>query len=165
MVHLLRGALEQAAAAGGEQGIATEQQRALGIPVVVGDMAQGMAGDLEYLELESQDAHHIAVHQGLVTGGDRFPLRAKHPGAAGRFQLGDTADMVAMVVGDQDVGQRPVGMGLQPGQHRRGVTGVDHRAAAGCGVLQQPEVVVGKGGKRVDLDHEGSRQAESNGAS
>ncbi|MCY1183009.1 hypothetical protein D9M73_235940 [compost metagenome] len=73
--------------------------------------------------------------------------------------------MVVMMVGDQDIGQRPARMGVEPGQHRRGIAGVDHGTAARAGILQQPEVVVGKGGESVNLDHEGSRQAESNGAS
>ncbi|MNN82272.1 hypothetical protein D3C81_1991910 [compost metagenome] len=124
-----------------------------------------MAGHFQYLELQSQYLHVVAFAQGLVAGRDAFPGRADHAGTAGLLQPGHAADVVGMVVGDQDIGQPPAGMGFEPGQDRRGVAGVDHRAAAAFGILQQPEIVVGKGGEGVDLDHEGSRQAESNGAS
>ncbi|MNG23387.1 hypothetical protein D3C84_1079850 [compost metagenome] len=54
--------------------------------------------------------------------------------------------MIGVVMGDQDVAELPARVGGEPGQHRRGVARIDHRAVAAGMILQEPEIVVAEGG-------------------
>lgn len=110
------------------------------------------------MEAASQHLDVRAVVQGQVAGRDVFPRRAADAGAGRGFQRGHAADVVRVVVGDEDVAELPVAMRLQPGQYRRGIARIDHGAAARRVVLQQPDVVVAEGGKGVDLKHFAGRQ-------
>ncbi|MNE52579.1 hypothetical protein D3C80_1472560 [compost metagenome] len=99
----------------------------------------------------------VAFAQGQIARGDLFLRRAEYPCPGGRLQRLDAAHMVGVMVGDQNIAQSPVRVAVQPGQHRRRITGVDHRAAALREVLQQPDIVVREGGQGVDLYHHAGR--------
>ncbi|MCY1410727.1 hypothetical protein D9M71_261000 [compost metagenome] len=161
-MHLRGGALEQTAAAGGEQGVAAEQQRLAVILGEQGDMPGGVPGNVEYLPVEIENADPLAVLEGDIAPRNRLQRRAEHPCPAVLLEGEHAAGVVVVVVGDQAVGELPTGMRVQPGQYRSAVAGVDHRAVSARGILQQPDIIVGEGGQGGDLYHEqASRYAES----
>ena len=143
--HLRRGAFEQAAAAGAEQGVAAEQQA---VPDV-GDMAQRVSRHLQ----DGEGQADFRQPDGIAFGDDAVDRRkarvgrAVHPGRRkGAPQSVDATDVVAMVVGDEDGGQRRAEP-VQACQDRLGPAGIDrHRAPA---VDQQPDVVVLQDGHGV----------------
>ena len=141
-VHLLGCAFEQATAAGGEQGIATQQHAR----VIKRDVPQGMARHGIHVEIPAQYADAVVIVQVDVPRRDLLVGRAIDLGAGHTFDLLHAADMIMVMVGDQDIAEVPLGVLLEPGQYGSGIAGVDHGATVGMGVLQQPDVVVGEGG-------------------
>jgi len=104
------------------------------------DVAHGMARDLMDLEDPVADAGHLAGADPLGGGGDALVVRADH-GQAGKMRddAGHAADVVVVVVGQQDAAQ------LQArghrGEHGARFAGVDDEPGAAV-VLQRPDVVV-----------------------
>ena len=88
-----------------------------------------------HVEVPAQHADTVVIVQGHIPRRDLFVGRAVDLGAGGIFQLLDTAYMIMVMVGDQDVAEGPRRILLEPGQHWRGIAGVDHGAALGGGVL------------------------------
>ncbi|MNE60285.1 hypothetical protein D3C80_1554210 [compost metagenome] len=134
-MHLLRGALEHPPATGSEQRVAAEQQGRGRLAAIERDMPEGMAGDGNDLEGQAQYADLVAVVQCHVTDRNTLAGRAADPGSGPLFELLDTADMVVVVVGDEDVLQHPTRMGVEPGDDRAGIAGIDHRASAFGSIL------------------------------
>ena len=62
-----------------------------------------------------------------------------------RLQRRNAADMVGMMMGDQDIGEFPTG-GLQRADHRRGVGSIDCGRGACRGIVDQHAVVVAEAG-------------------
>ncbi len=163
IVHLLRAAFEQPAAAAGEQGVAAEQpgprarlRAPLCAPLEVGDVVEGMAGHGDHLDALAEHFAGIAVVQRQVERGNPAAGRTEHAAAAAALERGDTTGVVVMMMGDEDVAQLPVRIALQPVLHRLGVTRIDHRATPLGDVLEQPDVVVGEGAQGLDAEHGGS---------
>ncbi|MNH35479.1 hypothetical protein D3C79_961650 [compost metagenome] len=98
-------------------------------------MPQCMARYADDLERQAQHADFIAVCQCGVAGGNLLVGRAVDLGAGQLLEPFDTADMVVVMVGHEDVAQYPVGVGRQPTFHWAGVAGVDHRATAFGSIL------------------------------
>lgn len=96
----------------------------------------------------------IAFAERQVTPWNFLVGRADDACAAGCFQLFDTAYMVEMVVGHQNVAQLPTRVGREPSLDRRRIARVNHRAATLRWVLEQPYVVVREGRQCVDFYHE-----------
>ncbi|MNJ53125.1 hypothetical protein D3C77_485030 [compost metagenome] len=134
-LHLFGGTLEHAPATGGEQGVATEQYRRCRLLAEQGDMPQRVARHRQYLESHAQHGHLVAFVQRQVTAGNALVGRAADPCAGQLLELFHAADMVVVVVGDQDIAQHPLGVGGQPALHRAGITRIDHRAAAFGSIL------------------------------
>ncbi|MNZ88084.1 hypothetical protein D3C78_1069660 [compost metagenome] len=130
-VHLLWRAFEQPPATGGKQGVAAEQQAVM----VIGDMAQGVAGDREDIEVQPEHADALVVLERYVPRRDLFAGRTIDFRVRRFFQLFDPADVVMMVVSDQNITQYPARIGRKPGMYRGGITRVDHRAAFAAVVL------------------------------
>ena len=75
---------------------------------------------------------------GLVVG-------ANDPAIIFLLQLGDAADMVVMVVGDENIRQRPA-LALQRPDDGAGFRRVDRCGGLGCGIVDQiAEIVVEAG--------------------
>ena len=155
VVHLRGAAFEETAAAGGEQGVATEQHGRTPGFAVIGDVAQGMPRNMQHAPGSAEDLQRVAFADGQVAGRDVFLSRADHPRSAVLLETRHAADMVVVMVGDQDVGQAPVGVRRQPAEHRLGGAGVHHGALACRRVLQQPDVVVIEGRQGIDRQHGG----------
>ncbi|MNP70289.1 hypothetical protein D3C76_1665060 [compost metagenome] len=98
-------------------------------------MPQGMARHGVDIEVPAEHADLVVVMQGLVPRRDVFAGRAVNGGVRRILQRLDAADMIMVMVGDQDIAQDPARMGLEPGLYRCGVTRVDHGAALGGVVL------------------------------
>ncbi|MNP60653.1 hypothetical protein D3C76_1557540 [compost metagenome] len=98
-------------------------------------MPQGMAGHGQHLEGHAKHRHLVTFVQRQVTAGNALVGRAADPGAGQLLEPFHAADVVVVVVGDQDVAQYPAGVGRQPAFHWAGVTRIDHRAAAFGSIL------------------------------
>ena len=83
-----------------------------------------------------------------------FVGRPHYTRTGGRLQSFNAADVIEMMVGDQNIAQLPAWVGRQPGLDRRGVTRVNNRAAALLQVLQQPYIVIGECGQGIDFYHQ-----------
>lgn len=104
-------------------------------------MAAGVAGHLEHLELDIEQAQALALAHLTRVGRDAFVGRAEQLQVRpALLELGNAADMVAVMVGEQD-GARHQALVLRGSQDRLGLTGVDNDGAAICSD-QRPDVVV-----------------------
>ncbi|MNH13994.1 hypothetical protein D3C79_735800 [compost metagenome] len=97
------------------------------MPAIISNVSQGVSGYGNDLEIQIEHAHAGVIVQRQVTARDRLVYGAAYPRTGGRLELLDTADMVVVMVGDQNVVQLPAWMGLKPGQHGGRVARVDHR--------------------------------------
>ena len=142
IVQLPGRALEQPSAAGGKQGVAAKQQPM----TVISNMAGGMAGHIEHVELESErvEADAIAAVQAMGQCRDMFLRRAIHRHVVMRQQFLHAADMVAVMVGTEDGGGREA-LFCQCVEHRRGVAGVDDGHPVRRIATDQPDIVVLEG--------------------
>src|SRR5688572_21596392 len=103
-----------------------------------------MAGYFHDIESSAGHFDMLAFADPHGGGGDAVVVGGHHRQVRPAFaQLGDTADVVVVVVGQQD------GAGLQAfacrRQHRGGLAGIDDDRAAVVGD-QRPDVVVAEGG-------------------
>ena len=130
-MHLLRRAFEQASATGGKQGVTAEQQAVM----VIGDMPQGVAGDGKDIEVPAQHADAVVVLEGHVPQRDGFAGWTVDCRVCRFFELLDAADVVMMMMSDQNITQHPTRMRGEPGLHWRGIARIDHGAALGAVVL------------------------------
>ena len=156
--HLLRRALEQAAAAEREQGVADKGDPIGG--VMEGDVPQRVAAGVDDLEPGLPQHHHITVvHHPVRRGPDPLDLgRADDLAACHRLDLRVAAGVVRVPVRVQNVGQGPA-QGLQFAQDGGGVRRVDAGRLAGRVIADQEAVVVGQAGKLVDGEsHDGLGQ-------
>lgn len=132
-MHLCRGAFEQSAATGSEERVTAEQQ-----PLsrsIVGNVPQRMARYREHGQLKAEHFNAGVVVQSDISRGDVFRCWAVDLRPGGLLERSDAADMVIVMVGDQNVGQLPARVGLKPGQDRRGIARIDHGTVALCSVL------------------------------
>lgn len=83
----------------------------------------------------------------MVDAANIFACRPEHGHAVPRKQGRQSADMIAVMVSDQNGRQRDT-QAIQRSLNRRGVTRVDHGGVAS--VVQKPQVVVGKRRNRQD---------------
>ena len=94
-----------------------------------------MAGDGIYGKVQPERGDSVVVGKRDVARRNHLAGRACNPRAGGLSDRDDATHMVGVVVGDEDVGQGPVRILLEPGEHRCRVTGVDHGAGSGRKVL------------------------------
>jgi len=95
-VHLLRRAFEQPPAAAGEQRVATEQRAC----PIIGNVRAGMSGmsSTEEGDAELRNAHRVALGYGPGERRDRLVFRPVDRNAEFLQQLGDSADVVGVVM-------------------------------------------------------------------
>ena len=150
MPHLRRGALEQATAAHGKHGVAAEQGIGIGEPI--GDMPPRMAGHKEDLRVGFAQPVGVAVVNLDIDAGDaRAVCLGSHDRAAGRcLDLHIAAGVIAMVMGVQDVGDRPA-LGFGCVQYRSGHRRIDHGGVAGHRAVGQIDIIVAQNGDLVDF--------------
>lgn len=147
-IHLGGAAFEQAATAGTEEGVATKQHAI----AVIGDVAQGMAGDVEDIQTQAVPVDLIPVieplavmiRHGIMFGAIEAGMRETME------QISDAAHMVAMMVGQKN------GIELKPErlealQHGGRLARIHDQAV--IFVSDQPDVVVAEGGNCDDGIH------------
>lgn len=94
-----------------------------------------MARHCQHPEGYAQHGDLVAFVQRQVAAGNTFVGRAADTRIGQLLEPFHAADMVVVVVGNQDIAEHPLGIGRQPVLHRAGVTWVDHRAAAFGSIL------------------------------
>lgn len=134
-VHLLRRAFEQPAAACCKEGVAAEQQRPGRVIMVEGYVAEGVSRNLVNGEVQAQHCDNVMVDKRDVACGNGLCLRPRHPGIRHLFELRDTAHMVVVMMGYQDVGELMIRVIVQPGQHGGCISRIDDGTAFGRKVL------------------------------
>ncbi len=147
-VHLGGAAFEQAATAGTEEGITTKQHAM----AVIGDVAQGMTGDVEDIQAQ-------AVPVDLITVIEPLAVMIRHGVMFGTIEAGvgemmeqirDATHMVAMMVSQQDgIELKPER--LKPLQHGGCLSRIHDQAV--ILVSDQPDVVVAECGNCDDGIH------------
>ena len=157
-IHLFRGSFEDPTAAGGEQGIAAEQAGSIAVGLEIGDMAAGVPRDLQRFELAAQHLDSVAVTDSGISHGDALLVRPDHAGPGGCLERLDPADVIRMVMGDENIAELPPRVLAQPVKDGRCVSGVDYGAAPLLPILQQPDVVVLKCSQCFDVDHDTGRE-------
>jgi hypothetical protein len=107
-------------------------------------MADGVAGHVDHAGELGADGEAAGLGQGKVERRQAVGIgggtKDHRPGR--RAQLFDARDVVVVVVGDENVGQRPAAR-LQCGKDRGCIRHVDHRRLARGGIMDQIGVVVG----------------------
>ncbi len=84
-------------------------------------------------------------------------MRCDHAAVIFLLQLGDAADMIAVVMGDQDIGQRPA-LALQRLDDWRSLRRIDRGGRLGRGVVDQIAEIVGEAGEQANFgSHDISR--------
>ena len=143
-------ALEHAAAADREQRVGGEQ-RLLAVEHV-GDVVERMARRLQHARQQVADLDDVAIGGAQIDIGDLRGLVVRGDDAAAIFllQLGDAADMVVMMMGDQDVGERPA-LALQRLDDGAGFRRVDRGGRLRRGVMDQIAEIVGQAGEGADF--------------
>jgi hypothetical protein len=149
--HLLRRALEQAAAAHDEQGVAAKQRVAAREPI--GDVAARVAGNEEDLGALLAEIVGAAVADLDVDAGNAVAVVARpHDGAAGRrLDLEIAAGVVGVMVRVEDMRDAPLAA-FSRRQHRLGHGGVDDGGHVRGGLVDEPDVIVLEDGNALDLE-------------
>ena len=117
------------------------------------DMLAQLSRSAQDFEARTQHLQLLAIGQRHIDRADAFVGRCADSGAAALLEGGDAAGVVGMMVGDQDIGEAPVRMGVEPGQDGGGIAGIDHDRLSCRGVLDQPDVVIVESGQRKDVEH------------
>lgn len=140
--HLLRCALEQAAASQRHQAVGGKDGVAVG--KVEGDMPDGMARHLDHYGGLPADHDLVTLGDGKVERGQAVDIGGgtDHAGTVRAAQIVHACDVVVVVVRDQDVRQAPAPRGKRCGD-RRGFRRIDKRGLSGRAVMQKKCVVVG----------------------
>ena len=111
-----------------------------------------MAGRFQHPRQKAADLHDVALGHaqidicdlcGLVMGAD-------HPRSILLLQLGDTADMIAVMMGDKNIGQSPA-LALQHLDDGRGLWRIDRGCGLGRRVMDQIPEIVGETGEDANF--------------
>jgi hypothetical protein len=113
---------------------------------VVGNVAGGVAWHIEHAKGLAQHGDLIAFIQGPARLWHALTRRAPDGLGLGQAvaQCIHTADVVAVVMGDQNARQAQT-LGIQGFEHRRCVAWIDHHGLTT--IVQHPDVVVGESGQ------------------
>ncbi len=148
--HLCWRAFEKPAAPESEKRVAAKKRCLARKPI--GDVATGMAGHVEDLGIEMTEATDITLTHLDVDAGDAARIGTRtDDGAAGfPLQLKVAADMIAMMVGVQDVGERPI-FGIERRQDRSNDGGIDDPGGLGFRIVDEINVIVVQNRNLADL--------------
>lgn len=104
------------------------------------DMAESVPGHGYYVEPLPHCLNAFTIGDALGRQRNALIARGDHPDAGkSALQIGHAADVVVMVVGEQDRLRAQPGVGR--GKHRRGIAGIDDHGGA-VSVDQAPDVIV-----------------------
>ena len=94
----------------------------------------------------------VAAFQRMIEAGNRASVArgSINGGAAGLFELKDTIGVVGVVMGDQDVSQRPAAL-VQDLPDGGSVGRIDGGGLAGVTVVEQHAIIVGKDRELMNL--------------
>ena len=140
-----------------EQRVAAEQRRRVGARQQA-DVRQGVAGRVQAFQIHGlADFDDVAGAQAPIHAGDAIlgvPVR-QYLGAGGRHHRLVAADVIAVLVGVEDLRDRPAFF-LRAGQAARVIEGVDRHGLAGFRAGDQiVEIAVRVGGPDLLDDHGG----------
>ncbi len=116
------------------------------------DLAQRVARRLDHFRGERADLDAVAFADLDIDGGNRagFPARGDDAAMVALLECGDAAGVVAMMMGDQNIGQRPAGGG-ERGLDGRRLRRIDGGGGAGRGIVHEDAVIVLEAGKQPGL--------------
>ncbi len=120
-------------------------------------MPQGVAGRRHDDEGGGAQRHGVVVADGYVDAGDlvRFGAGAGDGDVEVRFEDGNTLDVVAVMMGDENVRQRPAAM-VQRRLDGPGIGRVDRGGLARFEIVHEITVIIGAAREDVDKDrHDG----------
>ncbi len=151
--ELLGFAFEHAAAPQREDAVADESHVRFGD--VIGDMAVGVARDIDHACLPVAQHHAVAIADHAVDPAQFVDFLRGDDGGSGRIHdRRIAARMVGMPVRIPDLRDLPaLGAGLF--QIFRPVGSIDRRGFAAGGVMQQETVIVGQARELVNFEHDG----------
>ena len=141
-MHLLGRAPEQSPAAGGEQGVAAEEQATAD----VGHVPGGVTRDIERVELQIEFGQRdaIAFLERVRQAGNALARRAVHRDGIMPENILHAAHVIAVMMGAED-GKGFQALLFQRRQHRTGVAGVHDGNMARRFAADQPDIVVLEG--------------------
>ena len=108
-------------------------------------MAARMPGYRNDAQRLVEQAQCRAVFQLAIQARDVFCGWAPDLAVGGRLDGRQPARMIAVVVGDQHMGQIVFRVPAQPSDHGHGIARVNHGGAVALGIQDQPDVIVLKG--------------------
>ncbi len=135
VMHLLWRTLEQTSTACCEQRVAAEQQGRCSVFMVEGDMTERVAGNCMHHKLEAEHCQSVMVDQCDIACRNSLCRRSEYACPGRLLEFRHAADMIIVVVGDENIGQPVVRMLRQPAQHRFRVARIDHSALLARKVL------------------------------
>lgn len=153
-------AFEDTPTATGEQGVTAEQQRLLA-GMVERDVVECMPGNLEHGECVAKHFNTVAGAKACLHGLDCIVERAKDRRTVRLTQGLEAADVVEVMVGDEDGSQCELLL-FQCSYDRRGVAWVYHAGLPRPGISEKPDVVVVKCGDRAYVKHQLAFQSGEN---
>ena len=143
-------ALEHPSASDREQRVGSKQ-RLLAVEHVA-DVVEGVARCFQHPRQKAPHLHDIALADAQVDicdpGGP--VMRSDHATVVFLLQLGDAADMVAVMMGDENIGQRPA-LALQRLENRPCFRRVDRGGRTGRGIVNQVAEIVGEAGEQANF--------------
>ena len=119
-------------------------------------MIQGVTGHRQHFELCPQHRQAITFGQHLAQLRDHRIAGARHRHLPTMQQGIDTTGVVEVMVGQQNARQRQLAA-LQFRDHRCRITGIDDVSTRTAGAGDQPQIIVLKGGYRVEFQHRAPR--------
>ena len=137
-LHLLRAALEQAAAAYAEQSVTAEQATV----AEKSDMAAGVARYFQYTEFEIErwQTDRLILRKHAILAFNAWIMRPEYFRSGLLLQASHAPDMVGVVVCNQDITQLQAFL-LQQIQHGLRISGVHHGTGSST-AGDQPDIIV-----------------------
>ena len=148
----MRGRLERAPAAQRKQSIARKQQSL--VLRMINDVAGGVAGRLYNGKPDRADGDHIALAHIMIDAGNAALVGQRRAHAHVwilRAQLRHAADMVVVMVGEQNIGERPALL-RQRRQNGGGFRRVDSGCRAGRAVVQEHAEIILETSELMNLE-------------
>ncbi len=113
-------------------------------------MVERVAGRLKHPRQQTSDLQDVALAGSKVDMGDLGGLVVgrDHAAVVLLLQFGDAADMIVMVVGDENIAQRPA-LALERVDDGGGFRGIDRGGCLGRGIVNQIAEIIGQAGEQA----------------
>jgi hypothetical protein len=119
-------------------------------------VAGGVPRRLDHLRLERPDLHDLALADGHVDTGDRisFVRRPGDAAAMALLQFDDAGSVVAVMMGDENIGQPPAALG-ERGVDCARLRRIDRGRRSGRRIMDEDAVIVPQAQEKVILRRHG----------